>query len=214
MKDGFVKVAAATPSIRVADCAYNAAQTIALMRKAAEKGVKVLCFPELGLTGYTCADLFLQPTLLEGAKKALEQVVDASGDLDMLIAVGLPLRPVHRNKLYNCAVVFAHGEVLGVVPKRHIPTYTEFYEGRWFAAAEDDCGTVELCGSEVALSPRQVFRCQELPELCVGVEICEDLWVPNPPSNRLRGGRELHRPGLCRSQPDCGKRFLTCRAPV
>ena len=185
MKDGFVKVAAATPSIRVADCAYNAAQTIALMRKAAEKGVKVLCFPELGLTGYTCADLFLQPTLLEGAKKALEQVVDASGDLDMLIAVGLPLRPVHRNKLYNCAVVFAHGEVLGVVPKRHIPTYTEFYEGRWFAAAEDDCGTVELCGSEVALSPRQVFRCQELPELCVGVEICEDLWVPNPPSNRL-----------------------------
>ena len=103
----------------------------------------------------------------------------------MLIAVGLPLRPVHRNKLYNCAVVFAHGEVLGVVPKRHIPTYTEFYEGRWFAAAEDDCGTVELCGSEVALSPRQVFRCQELPELCVGVEICEDLWVPNPPSNRL-----------------------------
>ena len=185
MRDGFVKVAAATPSIRVADCAYNAQQTIDLMRQAARQGVKVLCFPELGLTGYTCADLFLQPTLLAGARAALEQVVEASQELDLLVAVGLPIRPEHRSHLYNCAAVFCRGELLGVVPKRHIPTYGEFYEGRWFVPAEGYAGTVELCGQQVDLNTDQVFRCETMPNLCVGVELCEDLWVTTPPSNQL-----------------------------
>ncbi len=185
MRDGFIKVAAATPALRVADCAYNAQQTIHLMAEAAAAGVKVLCFPELGLTGYTCADLFLQPTLLEGARRALEQVVAASEGLDMLVAVGLPLKPDHRSHLYNCAAVFCNGQLLGIVPKRHIPNYTEFYEGRWFAAADGYAGTVELCGAQVDLNPDQIFRCEGMHELCVGVEICEDLWVTNPPSVQL-----------------------------
>ena len=185
MRDGFVKIAAATPAIRVADCKYNAQQTIELMYQAAAEGVRVLCFPELGLTGYTCADLFLQPTLLEGAKQALEQVVAASEGLGLLCVVGLPVQPAHRSHLYNCAAVICDGALLGLVPKRHIPSYSEFYEGRWFAAADGYAGTVELCGQQVDLNPDQIFRCEELPHLCVGVELCEDLWVSNPPSVNL-----------------------------
>lgn len=183
MRDGFVKVAAATPSIRVADCAYNAKETIKLMKKAAKKGVKVLAFPELGLTGYTCADLFLQPVLLKGAENALQEVLDASEDLDMLVAVSLPI--LRNNKLYSCAVVLTRGEILGVVPKINIPNYTEFYEARWFTSGRDFDGVINLCGQEVTMSSTLLFRCAELPELCVGVEICEDLWVPTPPSNDL-----------------------------
>jgi NAD+ synthase (glutamine-hydrolysing) len=185
MRDGFVKVAAATPSIRVADCQYNAQQTISLMREAAAQGVKVLVFPELGLTGYTCADLFLQPVLLKGAKEALAQVVEASKGLDMFVAVGISLKPTNRNKIYNCAVAICNGSILGVVPKTHIPNYTEFYEGRWFTSGGEECLTVSLCGQEVEMDASKVFRCEELPELCIGIEICEDLWVPTPPSNQL-----------------------------
>lgn len=183
MRDGFVKVAAATPAIRVADCAYNAKQTIQLMQEAAEAGVKVLAFPELGLTGYTCADLFLQPVLLKGAEAALEEILDASEDLDMLIAVSMPV--LKNNKLYSCAVLLKNGELLGVVPKVNIPNYTEFYEARWFTSGKELCTTVTLCGQEISMSPDLLFRCDELPELCIGVEICEDLWVPTPPSNDL-----------------------------
>ncbi|MCC8074506.1 MAG: NAD(+) synthase [Clostridiales bacterium] len=183
MRDGFIKVAAATPSIRVADCAHNAAQTIALMREAAAQGVQVLAFPELGLTGYTCADLFLQPTLLKGAEQALAQVVEASRGLEMFVAVSLPLR--RNNKLYSCAAAICNGELLGVVPKTHIPNYTEFYEARWFTSGRDYSGVVSLCGQEVQMGTGMVFRCEELPELCIGIELCEDLWVPTPPSNDL-----------------------------
>ncbi len=183
MRDGFIKVAAATPSIRVADCAYNAQQTIALMKEAASQGVKVLAFPELGLTGYTCADLFLQPVLLDGAEKALAQVVEASEDLDLFLAVSLPVR--QNNKLYNCAVAICKGEILGVVPKVNIPNYTEFYEARWFTSGDKVDSVVTLCGQEVSICKGQLFRCTEVPELCIGMEICEDLWVPAPPSNDL-----------------------------
>ena len=122
MRDGFLKVAAATPEVRVADCAWNRAQTAELMRQAAEQGVKVVCFPELGLTGYTCADLFLQSTLLRGAERALEELMAETKDLDLLACVGVPVRV--RGKLYNCAAVFCRGELLCLVPKTNIPNYT------------------------------------------------------------------------------------------
>lgn len=184
MRDGFVKIAAATPSIRVADCQYNAQQTIALMKEAAAQGVKVIAFPELGLTGYTCADLFLQPILLNGAKKALEEVVKASEELDMFVEVSLPLRIC--DKLYSCAVALCHGEILGVVPKINIPNYTEFYEARWFTSGQDLDSYITLCGQEdIYVSADQIFRCETIPGLRIGMEICEDLWVPTPPSNAL-----------------------------
>ncbi|HJH62729.1 MAG TPA: NAD(+) synthase [Firmicutes bacterium] len=186
MTDGFVKVAAGSPKIRVADCAYNGAQVIELMRQAAQQGVKVLCLPELCLTGYTCADLFLQDALLEGAEQALAQVMEATVGLDLLAALGLPVRA--NNKLYNCAAILHRGKLLGLVPKTHIPNYGEFYEARWFASAGTLEGevTIPFAGQEgVLLSPDQLFRCAVLPNLTVGVEICEDLWVPAPPSTRL-----------------------------
>ena len=186
MTDGFIKVAAGTPKIRVADCAHNGAQVAQLMGQAAQQGVKVLALPELCLTGYTCADLFLQDALLDGAEQALVRVMEETAGLDLLAALGLPVRA--NNKLYNCAAILHRGKLLGLVPKSHIPNYGEFYEARWFAAAGTLEGEVTLsfAGQEgVLLSPDQLFRCAALPNLTVGVEICEDLWVPTPPSARL-----------------------------
>lgn len=183
MRDGFVKIAAGTPKIRVADCMFNAEQIIALMKEAADQGVQVLALPELCITAYTCADLFLQPTLLKGAEAALEHILNETCNLDLLAAVGMPIR--YQNKLYNCAVMLLRGEILGVIPKINIPNYTEFYEARWFTSGQDLCGELTLCGQDVTLDPTQLFRCRELPELVVGAEICEDLWVPIPPSSYL-----------------------------
>ena len=184
MRDGFVKVAVGTPEIRVADCAHNAQACIALMRQAAEQGVKVLCLPELCLTGYTCGDLFLQDTLLRGAEEALGQVLAATEELDLFLAVGLPVRA--GGKLYNCAALLCRGELLGLVPKTHLPNYGEFYEKRWFEPApEEEFLCLTLCGQEVFLGKRQLFPCDTLPELTIGVEICEDLWAPVPPSVTL-----------------------------
>lgn len=192
MMDGFVKVAAGTPDIRVADCSYNAEQCAGLMRRAAEQGVKVLCLPELCLTGYTCGDLFLQDTLLQGAEQALDRLLDAGRELDMLTAVGLPVRNRWTGKLYNCAAVMHKGKLLGLVPKIHLPTYGEFYEQRWFASGADAAHEIQLCGQPVVMSPRSVFVCEEMPDLAVGVEICEDLWAPEPPSTTLaRAGATL-----------------------
>ena len=184
MRDGFVKVAVGTPEIRVADCAHNAQACIALMRQAADQGVKVLCLPELCLTGYTCGDLFLQDTLLRGAEEALGQVLAATEELDLFLAVGLPVRA--GGKLYNCAALLCRGELLGLVPKTHLPNYGEFYEKRWFEPApEEEFLCLTLCGQEVFLGKRQLFPCDTLPELTIGVEICEDLWAPVPPSVTL-----------------------------
>lgn len=133
MKDGFVKVAAGTPKIRVADCAHNGEQIITLMRQAVDRGVKVLTLPELCLTGYTCGDLFLQDTLLRGAEEALACVLTETAGLDLVAALGLPVRNPWDNKLYNCAAVIQKGEILALIPKTHIPNYGEFYEARWFA---------------------------------------------------------------------------------
>ena len=130
MRDGFVKVAVGTPKIKVGDCRHNAEQIFTLMREADRQGVRVLALPELCMTGYTCGDLFLQDTLLDGAEEGLATVLEATKNLDMVTALGMPVR--WEGKLYNCAVVIHRGAILGVVPKRSLPNYGEFYEGRWF----------------------------------------------------------------------------------
>ena len=180
MKHGFVTGAAASVPVRVADCAFNAAETVRAVRAAAERDVRILVLPELGLTGYTCGDLFLQKTLLDGALDALETVRDAAKDLPMLVFAGLPLAV--DGKLYNCAAALYHGEILGVVPKTHLPNYGEFYEARWFAPAPAERTVRNLLGQSVVFGPNQLFQCGSLPELVVGCEICEDLWAPCPPS--------------------------------
>ena len=183
MRDGFIKVAAGTPEIRVADCEYNAGRIIALMREAADQGVKVLALPELCVTGYTCGDLFLQETLLQGAEDALGRILEETSTLDMLAAVGLPVRG--QNELYNCAAVISKGRILGLVPKNHIPNYGEFYEARWFTSGVGLDSSVTLCGQYPDLYSSQLFVCEEMPNLTVGVELCEDLWAVAPPSTHL-----------------------------
>ena len=181
MKDGFISVACGSPRLHLADCARNAEETFTLMRKAEQAGVKVLVLPELGLTGYTCGDLFYQEPLLHGAEQALSTVLEATRNLEVVTAVGLPIR--FENKLYNCAVVIQKGFILGVVPKTHLPNYGEFYEKRQFSPApRDPVNMVSLCGSEVCFGAEILFSCEEMPELTLGFEICEDLWAPCSPS--------------------------------
>ena len=189
MRDGFIKVAAGTPKIRVADCRYNAEQIFTMMREADKQGVKVLCLPELCLTGYTCGDLFLQDTLLCGAEEGLQTILEATRNLDMVTVLGLPVRCKWDNKLYNCAAVSQSGEILGLVPKTYLPNYGEFYEQRWFASGAGVETSVDLCGETVDMDAAGLFACETVPNLVLGVEICEDLWATEPPSARLaRGG--------------------------
>ena len=189
MRDGFIKVAAGTPKIRVADCCYNAEQIFTMMREADKQGVKVLCLPELCLTGYTCGDLFLQDTLLCGAEEGLQTILEATRNLDMVTVLGLPVRCKWDNKLYNCAAVIQSGEILGLVPKTYLPNYGEFYEQRWFASGAGVETSVDLCGETVDMDAAGLFACETVPNLVLGVEICEDLWATEPPSARLaRGG--------------------------
>ena len=180
MRNGFIKVAAGTPSIRVADCEYNAEQIIQMMKQASMQDVRVLVLPELCVTGYTCSDLFLHQKLLDGVEQAVQTIVQASTELDLLVLIGAPLQQV--DKLYNCAVVVYRGKILGAVPKSHLPTYGEFYEMRQFTPAPAENGTVTICGREIPFGTKLLFACQEMPNFRLGVEICEDLWVPNPPS--------------------------------
>ena len=150
------------------------------MRKAAKSGVKFLVLPELGLTGYTCGDLFYQETLLRGAEEALATVLEATRPLNLVAAVGLPLR--FQNHLYNCAAVIQSGKILGVTVKAHLPNYGEFYEKRQFTPAPDEAREITLCGQTVPFGARLVYECRNVPGLSLGVEICEDLWVPGAPS--------------------------------
>ena len=193
MKDGFIKVAVTAPDSKVADCAYNIEKMIEKAEELAGKGVHIAVFPELGISAYTCSDLFLQEPLLTGAEKALEKFVKETKELDLLSVVSLPLR--HQARLYNVAAVVKGGKVLGLVPKSHIPMYSEFYEGRHFASgdvaqaqgkyAEEKMGTHRLTfqKEEIVFGIRQLFCCEQMPELCLAVEICEDLWMPVPPSS-------------------------------
>ncbi len=180
MKHGFIKVAAATPVIRVADCNYNAEQIIELIDHAQQKGIKLIVFPELGVTGYTCGDLFLQDTLLRGAEKNVKRIAEHTIGMDPVIVVGFPYSV--KGKLYNTAAVIQDGKVLGLVPKMSIPNYTEFYEARHFTAGIADAFPIDFMGDEVYFGSRQLFQCKNLPEFILGVEICEDLWIPQSPS--------------------------------
>ena len=141
---GFLKVAAAIPHVQVGDCTTNAEHIVALAEQAAQRGVEIIVFPELAVTGYTCGDLFLQPTLLDAADDALAEIAKASRKLPLTFIVGAPLR--HGSTLYNCATIIAQGRILGVVPKTYIPNYAEFYEARWFASgagiAVEDYGRI------------------------------------------------------------------------
>ena len=182
MKYGFIKVAAASPALRVADCRYNAEKSAEMMKQAAAAGAHLLVLPELGLTGYTCGDLLLQPTLIAGAQDALQALLEESRALSLTTVAGLPLAV--EGKLYNCAAVLHRGQLLGIVPKLNLPNYGEFYEERWFTPAPAEVKTISLLGQEVPFGSRLLFCCRELPEYKLAVELCEDLWVASPPSIR------------------------------
>ncbi len=179
--EGFVRVAAGVPEIRVADPQFNGARTLELARRAAEDGAALVAFPELGLASYTSDDLFHQDALINGAERALGEIVAASARLAPVIVVGAPLR--ERQGLFNCAIVVYRGEILGVVPKSYLPNYREFYEKRYFRAARDaHSDTITVARRVVPFGADLVFECEDLPGLAVHVEICEDLWTPLPPS--------------------------------
>lgn len=180
MKDGFVKVAAITPNVKVADVDYNCQEIVKRIQEAAEKDAKVMVFPELSITGYTCQDLFLQDALLEAAKCGLKSIKNYSRNIDGIIFVGLPLD--FNGKLYNVAAAISRGKIQGIVPKIYLPNYSEFYEARHFMSGKDIQTTIVIDGEEIPFGTNQIFTCEDMPSLRIAVELCEDLWVPNPPS--------------------------------
>ena len=182
----FLRVATAVPTVKVSDIDYNLAQHLDLIRKAASEGVQLLVFPELSITGYTCADLFRQPTLLEGTRQALDLLCEATRDLSAMIVVGAPV--AWRNHVYNCAVVLQYGEIRAYVPKVFLPNYNEFYEARWFDSGASVPADTYL--DDIPFGAGQLFS---LNGAIVGIEICEDLWVPVPPSSimALRGAQVI-----------------------
>src|SRR3569623_1457597 len=178
----FARAAVGVPRCRIADPAYNAAATIALAEQAANNGAALVIFPELGLSAYTCDDLFHQKALLDACKKALADVAAASEKLPLAMVVGLPLQVEHL--LFNCAAVIARGKILGVVPKSYLPNYGEYYEARQFSeAGSATVDGIELLSRSVPFGPSLLFEAENLPLLRFHVEICEDLWVPIPPSS-------------------------------
>ncbi len=203
MKDGFIKTAAGTPDIKVADCEYNRAQITELIDRAYAGGVRVLVLPELCITGYTCQDLFFQQELLDGALEALRAIMEHSAGMDMLISVGCPLR--FRGELYNCAVIMINGEILGVVPKKFLPNYNEFYEKRHFTAAPEGEFDIELFGEKIPFGLGLLFECRQLPELVFAAELCEDLWAAEPPSIALALGGATVIANLSASNEVIGK---------
>jgi NAD+ synthase (glutamine-hydrolysing) len=211
---GFVRVAACTGRIAIADPPANADSVLRLARECAADGVAVAVFPELNLTGYSIEDLLMQDAVLDGAEAAVATVVEGSADLQPVLVFGAPLR--HRNRIYNCAVVVHRGRVLGVAPKAYLPTYREFYERRQMAPGDDQRGEIRIGGADVPFGPDLLFAAEDVPGLVVHVEVCEDLWVPVPPSSEaalagatvllnLSGspitvGRAEDRKLLCRAQ--------------
>ncbi|MFA6299998.1 MAG: nitrilase-related carbon-nitrogen hydrolase, partial [Nocardioides sp.] len=177
---GFARVAACTIPIAVADPATNVRTVLEQARLCHDDGVAVAIFPELCLSGYAIDDLFLQDTLLDAVEDAIAELVDASGDLLPVLVVGAPL--VHGNRVINAAVVIHRGRILGVAPKSYLPTYREFYERRWFAPGDDLDGTTTVAGQEVPLGPDLLFEATDVRGLVLHVEVCEDMWVPIPPS--------------------------------
>jgi NAD+ synthase (glutamine-hydrolysing) len=180
----WVRVAAAVPKTAVAAVQENIVEMLGLARQAAESQCDLLVFPELCLTSYTCGELFHQPTLLDAAKEGLGGYLKLTANLDLVTVVGLPLAV--NDRLYNCAAAVQRGRILGVVPKTYIPGYMEYYESRWFSSGEQTAGmSIELCGNEVPFGTDLIFKGTGTRPLSFGIEICEDLWAPIPPSSRL-----------------------------
>jgi len=181
---GFIRVGAAVPCLKVADCIYNASEILQSVKKASEKNIKILVFPELCITGYTCGDLFYQNTLLNSALKGLENILKNTSEIDMFISVGLPI--FIDNQIFNCAAMLHKGKILGIVPKTYIPNYNEFYEKRWFSSALTlKSSDIELYGQSVPIGKDLLFTVKQNKNICIGAEICEDLWAPIPPSSYL-----------------------------
>lgn len=179
---GFIRVGAIVNKLALANPLKNAEVIIKEIKKAETLGVSIVTTPELSLSGYTCGDLFLQEQLLDDSIKALEQVLNETKDIDIISILGMPLR--HDNQLFNCAVVITKGKILGVIPKTYIPNYQEFYEARWFSSSKElITEEIEILGQLVPITTNILFQDKTLKEATFGIEICEDLWTVNPPSN-------------------------------
>ena len=179
---GFIRVGAIVNKLALANPLKNAEVIIKEIKKAETLGVSIVTTPELSFTGYTCGDLFLQEQLLDDSIKALEQVLNETKDIDIISILGMPLR--HDNQLFNCAVVITKGKILGVIPKTYIPNYQEFYEARWFSSSKElITEEIEILGQLVPITTNILFQDKTLKEATFGIEICEDLWTVNPPSN-------------------------------
>ena len=183
MQNGFITVAAAIPQVKVADCIYNTQQIESMIAQAEGKGVEIIVFPELSITGYTCQDLFRQHALLEQAETAVMMLLDFTRKLDVIAIVGLPV--IVGDLLLNCAAVIQKGDLLALIPKTYLPNYSEFYENRWFASSQDLHPTeIRFAGTRISVS-RDPLLIRTCDGVMMGVEICEDVWAPAPPSNRL-----------------------------
>lgn len=180
MKNGFVKVAAATPDIRVADVEFNTQNIINVMEEAQKNGAKILVFPELCVTGYTCSDLFDHSVLLKASRKALLEIAENTNDKDMLVFVGAPLEV--NGKLYNVAAAMNQGEIIGFTTKTFLPNYGEFYEMRQFTPGPQTVREITFEGKKIPFGPQILFQAEGMEELVVAAEICEDVWSPIPPS--------------------------------
>lgn len=181
MNHGFVKVAAAIPSLKVADCHYNELQIESITLQAAGKGVEIICFPELCMTGYTCADLFQQQLLLEECEASVMKLLTTTRSLDIITIIGIPLE--YNGTLLNCALVMQRGKILAIVPKTYLPNYKEFYEKRWFTSGKNHVpAEIRYCGQRILVSAEQIIHSQGCN---FGIELCEDVWAPIPPSSNL-----------------------------
>lgn len=191
MNYGFIRVAAAVPGLKVADCSYNFIRISELIKSTEEAGAQIVVFPELSLTAYSCGDLFHQHILLQAALEQLGRLLETTAALEITIIVGLPVAV--DNQLFNCAAVLHKGKLLGIVPKTYIPGYKEFYEERWFASGSRALtNTIQLFGQEVPFGTDILFEAKGENDICFGIEICEDLWVPIPPSSyQALGGAAL-----------------------
>src|SRR4051795_5114417 len=177
---GFARVAACTGRVAIADAPVNAELVLRSIRECSDEGVVVAVFPEMTLTGYSLEDLVLQDAVLDDVERALATVVEGTADLLPLIVLGAPLR--HRNRIYNCAVAVHRGAILGVVPKSYPPTYREFYEGRQLASGVGERGTIRVGGADLPFGTDLLFSADDVPGLVVHAEVCEDMWIPIPPS--------------------------------
>ena len=183
-EQGFVRVGAVVPKLKVADTEFNCNEIIKQIEVASNNKIQIAVFPELCVTGYTCQDLFEQDTLLEEAEKALNKILDYTNNLDIICIIGMPIKA--ENQLFNTAVVIQKGKILGIVPKTFIPNYGEFYEKRWFASSKNaNKKEIEILDQKVPLGIDLLFKDKENNEICFGIEICEDIWAVEPPSNKL-----------------------------